>query len=160
MRILAMAGGIAGAVALSQFPEFSQQYIQRLSGAVDELRGVTFAFDTAARVGGYSREEALEELRGNDFGDQFSDDMKARLYRYDRLNADYQALAPAAPMQRLARFYHMRDPDLVSRTWDDFKPAVPVTVEGLTFAGIGFVAGWLMVSLLVGVLMRPLRRFA
>ena len=59
MRILALAGGIAGAVALSQFPEFSQQYVQRLSGAVDELRAVTFAFDTAAKVGGLSREEAL-----------------------------------------------------------------------------------------------------
>ena len=29
---------IAGAIALSQFPEFSQQYLQRLAGAVDELR--------------------------------------------------------------------------------------------------------------------------
>jgi len=43
MRILATAGGIAGAVALSQFPEFSQQYVQRLSGATDELRAVTVA---------------------------------------------------------------------------------------------------------------------
>lgn len=160
MRILAMAGGIAGAVALSQFPEFSQQYIQRLSGAVDELRAVTLAFDTAARVGGLSRDEALVQLRGSGFGDQFSDDMRESLYRYDRLNADYQALAPAAPMQRLARFYHIRDPDLVRRTWDDFKPAVPITIEGLSFAAIGFVSGWLMVSLVLGLLMRPLRRFA
>lgn len=152
MRILAMAGGLAGAVALSQFPEFSQQYVQRLSGAVDELRTVTLAFDTAARVGGLSREAALDELRGTGFGDRFSDDMRTRLIRYDRLNADYQALAEAAPLERLGRFWHFRDPQLAQRTWDDFRPAVPVTGEGLTFAGIGFAGGWLLVSLVLAAL--------
>ena len=160
MRILALAGGIAGAVALSQFPEFSQQYVQRLSGAADELRAVTFAFDTAARVGGFTREEALGELRGTGFGDQFSDDMRTRIYRYERLNADYQALASAQPLQRLARVWRIRDPELVQRTWDDFQPAVPVTSEGLIFAGIGYAGGWLLVTLVLGLLFgrRRLRR--
>lgn len=158
MRILAAAGGIAGAVALSQFPEFSQQYVQRLSGAVDELRAVTVLFDTAARVGGLSRDEALSELRGTGFGDQFSDDMRSRIYRYERLNADYQALAGAAPLQRLARAWRFRDPDLVERTWDDFQPAVPVTSEGLVFAGIGYAGGWLLVSLVLGALFGRRRR--
>lgn len=152
MRILATAGAIAGAVALSQFPEFSQQYVQRLSGAVDELRAVTIAFDTAARVGGLSREEALAQLKGTGFGDQFSDDMRTRIYRYERLNADYQALAGAAPLQRLARAWRFRDPELARRTWDDFRPAVPVTSEGLVFAGIGYAGGWLLVTLVLGAL--------
>ena len=152
MRILALAGGIVGAVALSQFPEFSQQYIQRLSGAADELRAVTLAFDTAAKVGGLTREEAFEELQGTSFGDRFSDDMRTRIYRYERLNADYQALASAQPLERLVQAWRIRDPELVSRTWDDFKPAVPVTSEGLIFAGIGFAAGWGVVSLVLGLL--------
>ncbi len=160
MRILALAGGIAGAVALSQFPEFSQQYIQRLSGAADELRAVTIAFDTAARVGGLTREEALGELQGTRFGDQFSGDMRTRIYRYERLNADYQALASAAPLQRLARAWRFRDPELAQRTWDDFQPAVPVASEGLIFAGIGYAGGWLLVTLVLGLLFgrRRLRR--
>ncbi len=153
MRILAMAGGIAGAVALSQFPEFSQQYIQRLSGATDELRAVAIAFDTAAKVGGLSRDEALDELRGTGFGDRFSDDMRDRIYRYERLNADYQALAGAQPLQRLARAWRIRDPELVRRTWDDFRPAVPVTSEGLIFAGIGYAGGWALVSLVLALLL-------
>ena len=160
MRILALAGGIAGAVALSQFPEFSQQYVQRLSGAADELRAVTIAFDTTARVAGLSREAALDKMGGSDFQDRLRDDMRARIYRYERLNADYQALASAAPLQRLSRAWRLRDRDLVTRTWDDFKPAVPVTVEGLTFAGLGFAAGWLLVTLVLALLMRPLRRLA
>lgn len=160
MRILALAGGIAGAVALSQFPEFSQQYVQRLSGAVDELRAVTFAFDTTARVAGLSREEAFDKMGGSDFSDSLRDDMRARIYRYERLNADYQALAAAAPLERLARFYRFRDPDLARRTWDDYQPAVPVSAEGLTSAGIGFAGGWVLVSLFLALLLRPLRRFA
>jgi len=160
MRTLAMAGGLAGAVALSQYPEFSQQYVQRLSGAVDELRGVTLAFDTAARVAGMSREEAFDAMGDGRFQTSLRDDMRSRIYRYERLNADYQALAGAAPLERLARFYRIRDPELVQRTWDDYKPAVPVTSEGLISAGIGFAAGWVLVSLLVGLLLRPMRRFA
>ena len=156
MRILALAGGIAGAVALSQFPEFSQQYVQRLSGAVDELRAVTFAFDTAAKVGGLSREEALTELQGTGFGDRFSGDMRDRIARFERLDADYDALAQAEPLQRLARFWHIRDPELVSRTWDDFQPAVPVSTEGAVFAGLGYGAGWLVVTLVLGALFRGL----
>jgi len=32
LRAVTFAGGLAGAVGLSQFPEFSQQYTQRLAG--------------------------------------------------------------------------------------------------------------------------------
>ncbi len=160
VRILAMAGGIAGAVALSQFPEFSQQYVQRLSGAVDELRGVTLAFDTSARVAGMSRNEALAQLHGGSFQDSLREDLRMRLTRYDRLNADYQALAGALPLERLARFYHIRDRELVRRTYDAYQPAVPVSSEGLVFAGIGYAGGWLVVSLLLGAVFRPRRRFA
>jgi Protein of unknown function (DUF2937) len=160
MRILALAGGIAGAVALSQFPEFSQQYVQRLSGAVDELRAVTIAFDTTARIAGMSREEAFEAMGEGEFQVRLRDDMRSRIYRYERLNADYQALAGAAPLQRLARAYRIRDTELVQRTWDDYKPAVPVTSEGAISAAIGFAAGWGLVAFLLSLLMRPLRRFA
>ncbi|MBU0778826.1 MAG: DUF2937 family protein, partial [Alphaproteobacteria bacterium] len=34
IRALALIGGLAGGAALSQYPEFSQQYLQRLAGQV------------------------------------------------------------------------------------------------------------------------------
>ena len=37
LRALTLAAGLTGAAGASQFPEFSQQYVQRLGGAVDEL---------------------------------------------------------------------------------------------------------------------------
>jgi len=155
-----MAGGIAGAVALSQFPEFSQQYMQRLSGAVDELRAVTVAFDLTASLSGLSRDEALAQIRGSQFQDDLRENLSASMTRYDRLNADYQALAGNDPLARLASAWRFRDVELARRTWEEFRPAVPVTSDGLICAGIGYGGGWLLVSLILGLLMRPLRRFA
>jgi hypothetical protein len=37
-RSLSLLGGLGLGLALSQFPEYAQQYTQRLGGAVDELR--------------------------------------------------------------------------------------------------------------------------
>ena len=153
-----MAGGIAGAVALSQFPEFSQQYLQRLSGAVDELRLVTAAFDLTARASGLSREAALAEIGGTAFTDDLRANMAANFDRYERLEVDYNALSGVDPLSRLARFWHFRDVDLARRTWDDFRPAMPVTMDGLIFAGIGFGAGWALIAGLLGLLARPFRR--
>ncbi len=159
IRAFAMAGGIAGAVALSQFPEFSQQYMQRLSGAVDELRLVTADFDRSARVAGLSREEALAQIGGTRFMDDLRVSMAASLRRHDRLEADYRALAGLEPLGRLARLWHFRDIELARRTWEEFRPALPVTGDGLVFAGIGFGAGWALVSLLLVALARPFRRW-
>ena len=45
---MTMAFGLAGALTLSQAPEFAQQYRQRLGGALDELRRVVADFDADA----------------------------------------------------------------------------------------------------------------
>lgn len=160
IRLLTMAGAVSGAVSLSQFPEFSQQYLQRLSGAVDELRAVTVAFDLTASVSGLSREAALAKIGGSQFEDDLRNDIKANIDRYERLNADYQTLAGADPLERLAAAWRFRDLELAQRTWDDFRPAVPVTTDGLICAGIGFAGGWVLLSLVFGLLKRPFRRWA
>ncbi|MAM63077.1 DUF2937 family protein [Maritimibacter sp. UBA3975] len=160
MRVLALAGGLAGAVSLSQFPEFSQQYVQRLSGAVDELRAVTVVFDGAASAAGLTREEALREMQSGNSGlvASVGSGIGDRIGRYERLSADYEALAPVTPVKRLANFWRFRDRELVERTWSHYQPAVPVTVDGALTAGIGFVAGWSIIAGLLALLLRPFRR--
>ncbi len=153
-----MAGGIAGAVAFSQFPQFSQQYLQRLAGAVDELRAVTVAFDLTARVSGLSRNEALAQIGGSEFQDNLRRNMTANINRYERLDADYQVLSRSEPLARLVQVWRFRDVELARRTWEDFRPAMPVTTDGLIFAGIGFAGGWLLVSLLLGLILGRFRR--
>ena len=38
-RALSVLGGLALGFGFAQFPEYAQQYEQRLGGAVDEVRG-------------------------------------------------------------------------------------------------------------------------
>ncbi|HYF53958.1 MAG TPA: DUF2937 family protein, partial [Salinarimonas sp.] len=64
-RIVAFGLGLAGAVCLSQGPEYAQQYRQRLGGAIDELRTIVKRFDADARAVGESREGALGRLAAN-----------------------------------------------------------------------------------------------
>ncbi|HHI70472.1 MAG TPA: DUF2937 family protein [Rhodobacteraceae bacterium] len=158
IRTLTMAGGIAGAVALSQFPEFSQQYMQRMSGAVDELRGVVVAFDLTATASGLTRQEALNRMQGDDFQEGLRDTIETSINRYESLSTNLTALRSATPLERLGQFYRFSDTDLAQRTWQDFKPAVPVTTDGLIAAGIGFLIGWLGLGLLFAGLRRAFRR--
>ncbi|MEL7345872.1 MAG: DUF2937 family protein, partial [Pseudomonadota bacterium] len=83
LRILALAGGLAGAAGMSQFPEYSQQYTQRLAGAVDELSTVVADFDASALASGLTRQEALAQLSGTEFLDRRQADMTRTLTRYD-----------------------------------------------------------------------------
>lgn len=160
IRTLAMIGGLAGAVALSQFPEFTQQYMQRLSGARTELKVITAGFDLTAKAAGYTREQALDKMSGSDFQNDLRDQMQDNFKRYERLDASYVALKGTEPLMRLTKLWHFRDVDLVERTWDEYRPAVPVTADGILCAGIGFVGGWLLVSMLLGAFLRPFRKLA
>lgn len=154
---LALAGGIAGAVALSQFPEFSQQYLQRLAGQVDALTRVEADFDRTATQAGYTRDQALAELSGAGFIGAQGDMMRTTFARLDGLSADLAALRGAGVVQRLTMPHHLADPELLQATWGDFKPAVPVTVDGAISAALGYGLGWGLVVLLLGL---PRRLFA
>lgn len=157
-RILAMIAGICGAIGLSQFPEFSQQYVQRLSGAVDELRVVVLSFDAGAAAAGLTREEALTQLSGTPLQDSLRKTIGESVTRYERLNANLTALSDKDALSRLTQVWRFADKDLAERTWAAFRPAVPVTWDGAICAGIGFVGGWLALSLVLGLILRPFRR--
>lgn len=141
-RKLALVGGIAGAVALSQFPEFSQQYLQRLAGQVDALGQVQTDFDATATKAGYTRDQALAELSGAGFVGAQGDLMRNTFARLDRLTGDLALLRNAAPLERLVMPHRLADPELLRATWADYKPAVPVTSEGFIAAAIGYALGW------------------
>jgi len=160
MRVLALVAGLAGAMALSQFPEFSQQYLQRLGGQADALRAVATAFDASASAAGLTREAALADLSSGTFQVAHQADMRETLARADRVGSDLALLRAASPLERLALPQRFRDVETLQATWADFRPAVPVTAEGLISAGIGFVAGYGLMSALVALLRAPFRRRA
>jgi hypothetical protein len=160
MRVLALVAGLAGAVALSQFPEFSQQYLQRLGGQADALTAVATAFDASAIAAGLTREAALNNLSAGTFQVAHQADMRETLARADRVGSDLALLRAASPLERLALPQRFRDVETLQATWADFRPAVPVTADGMISAGIGFLLGYGLMVGLIALILAPFRRRA
>ncbi|MFC3631728.1 DUF2937 family protein [Paracoccus angustae] len=144
---LRLAAAVCLAAALSQFPAFSDQYVQRLGGQVDALSRVAAEFDASARAAGLTRNEALADLSGSAFRDTHQANMRAVFARLDRARADLQMLRLAGPLERMLLPHRLRDPETLAATWGDFRPAVPVTAAGLGAAGIGLALGWCLAAL-------------
>ena len=159
-RIIAGVGGLGLAVALSQFPEYAQQYTQRLGGAVDELRVVTEDFDRAAIAGGLDRQQALQryEASSDTFLAGRGTSMANTFTRYEQLSATLERIQGADAVERFQLLPAFLDTDIGIRTIENYKPAVPVTMEGILYAGGGFVLGYLVLSGLWRFLALPFRR--
>lgn len=157
-RILAILGGVGGAVTLSQFPEFSQQYLQRLAGKVDALTEVAVAFDATATRNDLTREQALVAMTGSAFLVDQQMDMRLTLTRQSQLADNLVKLRAANPLERMTMPQRFGDLETLQATFADFKPAVPATTEGAITAGLGYVGGWAGVGLLGRLLRMPFRR--
>ena len=158
-RIMVLAGGLSGAAGLSQYPEFSQQYLQRLAGQVDALTQVEVAFDASAARAGLDREGALAALGTVGFSGRHAEDMRATFTRAERLRSDLALLRQAGVYERLMLPHRMADPTLLRDTWADFAPALPLTLAGAVCAGLGFLGGWITMGGLLALLAWPFRRW-
>jgi hypothetical protein len=162
VRVAAFALGLLGAVTASQAPEFAQQYRQRLGGAIDELHRIVERFDADAQANGESRESAIARLRTNadDLASRQGAAMQGHVERLARLEAQRQAIAETGPFSQLGLILRDGDTDLVAATFQDFKPAMPVTEEGFLSAAGGFVLAWGGLLLLASFLrsLRPRRK--
>ncbi len=158
LRSMVFAGGLAGAAATSQFPEFSQQYLQRLGGAVDALGEVVADFDASASASNLSRDQALAQMQGTPFLERRNADMARSIVRYEQLSSDLETLQGQGPFMRAYNGTRFTDPEIAQAAWEAYQPAVPVNFAGLTFAGVGFVLGSLALSLVLGLLRMPFRR--
>lgn len=147
-RMIAGIGGVGLAMVLSQFPEYAQQYTQRLGGAVDELRIITEDFDRAAIAGGLDRQAALQRYNASndDFLAGRGTSMTATFQRYEQLSTTLTRIEDAGPVERFQALPAYLDTDIGRRTLENYRPAIPVTMEGILYAGAGFVLGYLVLS--------------
>jgi hypothetical protein len=150
LRTAAIALGLLGAFLASQLPEFTQQYRQRLGGAIDELKAIVARFDSDAATNAISRSDALAKLTqsGDRLVRQRGEDAQANIERLDDLETQRQDMETLGPLARVTYFLHSADKGLTSATIRDYQPAVPTTSEGLLTAIIGFIAGWGVVQAL------------
>ncbi|WP_299687557.1 DUF2937 family protein [uncultured Tateyamaria sp.] len=162
LRAMALAGGLMGGAVASQFPEFSQQYTQRLGGAVDALAEVVADFDASAQAEGLSREAALDQMVGTDFIERRQTDMRRTFARHARLSADLQTLQGAGPFMRAYHAQRFSDREVARAAFDAYQPALPLSFEGVVFAAAGFFAGlaamWAVLRLICWPFGRARRR--
>lgn len=151
LKRLAFALSLVCAALSSQAPEFAQQYRQRLGGAIDELRAIVAQFDADAKGEKLTREEALTRLQANAdaLASKRAVAMRETIAREERLGRQLQSFADAGPFQRIGAMLSDVDADIARRAWQVFEPAVPLTVEGLVAALIGFVLGGGLLRLLI-----------
>lgn len=155
IRVLCLVAGLTGAVGASQAPEFSQQYLQRLAGQVDELTRLAEAFDQTALAEGLGREEMLQAMAATPLVAGQSTMWRSTFARHARLSENLTVLRAATPVERLTLPHRMADPETLQAVWSDFKPAVPVSVAGAASAGAGFIVGWAAILALFAFLAMP-----
>ena len=80
--------------------------------------------------------------------------MRADIDRHAQLSEALAALEGAGPFMRARLAAYMADGDVAQQALEVFKPAVPVTMEGATFAGAGFLGGWAVIGVLFAFLRR------
>ena len=158
VRSLVLIAGLLGGATASQVPEFSQQYRQRLGGAVDALSQVVADFDASAQAEGLSRDDALAQMHGTPFLDRRQADMTRTFARYTQLQADAAALEGAGPFMRAYHVARSADADVASAALDTFEPAVPLSLVGGIFALAGFLSGLLAGWMVCKILFWPFRR--
>jgi len=158
LRSVVLAGGLCGAAASSQFPEYSQQYLQRLGGAVDALGQVVADFDASAAASNLSREAALAQMQGTPFLERRGADMARSISRHAQLSDDLAVLQGQGPFMRAYNAARFTDTEIAQAAWQVYQPALPINFAGLIFAAVGFVMGGLGMGLIIGLLRAPFRR--
>ncbi len=158
IRALCLIGGLTGAASLSQLPEFSQQYIQRLGGQVDELTRLAKDFDDTALADGLGREEMLQAMAAAPLVENQEVMWRRTFARHARLSENLMILRDATPMARLMLPHRMADAATLNAVWNDFTPAVPLSGAGAASAGTGFLGGWASLAAMFALISLPFRR--
>lgn len=141
---------LCSALLCSQAPEFAQQYRQRLGGAVDELRTVVDDFDQDAGKQNLSREQALEKLTTaqQDFVQSRGVSMTKTIDRFTGLTQQQKQFNSVNPALRPIALFSTFDKTTLQGTWQDYQPALPLTLFGLLWTVMGGLFGWVTILLI------------
>jgi Protein of unknown function (DUF2937) len=154
---------VVGAVLFSQAPEFMQQYLQRLEGHLDEARLAVDRFKQVAAQSGMTLDQLASAASENTNAavGKLGSVVGESLARADALAASDAALRAASPLERPFVFLAHLDWGIARSTFSIYRPAVPTTMEGAVYSGIGIVAILCLYHLAVkGPIVRRMRRSA
>lgn len=147
-RIANGLAAIVGAGFASQFPEFYQQYLQRLGGRLDQALVQEARIFEAAQGQGLSVPDYVQRFL--DSGDPVfraeGQLLQETLKDAETLRAALVELVNASPLARPFTFAENVDSGLFQATLEAYVPAMPVSVEGFAYAAIGMLLGLLTLA--------------
>lgn len=148
---------VLGAVCAAQAPEFFQQYLQRLGGALGFARDQLAAFEAAAKAAGKPWAQFVADTTANaDPGlAKLGTTMADTAERVHELTTAQTALLDASVWNRPWAFLRHLEVGIAHDTAAVFKPAVPTTAEGVVYAAVGIAIAFGLWHLLIRL---PLRR--
>ena len=146
VRRFALAIGLLFAALGTQWPEFSQQYRQRLGGALDEVTRALAAFDADAAAQSLTPDDALKRLADNPdpLAKARADAVREDLARKQRDSDALTAMKQAGPLERLVVMARDFDPQVATGAYQAYEPAVPLGKEGWIVGIVCFAIGWLV----------------
>ena len=101
---------------------------------------IVAAFDKDAQAQGLQRDVALERLSRNPdpLAVKRGERMETTINRHTRLERQREALESSGPVYRMVAFARDFDGEVAEGAYEDFEPAVPLTLEGVLSAVFGF----------------------
>jgi predicted nucleic acid-binding protein len=126
--------GAGGGMGLSQAPAFTQAYLQRLGGHLDEARRTLDLVERGILVPELTETERAQAVQG------FSE-------RVTELEAIYASIADASPLMQPVLMLRHGDSEIATRAWEAFTPAVPIDAASLIWTGVGVLAALLLYEL-------------
>ena len=131
--MLAFGGGSV----TSQFPEFYQQYAQRLGGHLDQAKLRLDEIAADAQTKGLTVEAYIQSFLDSEPHRLEGQRMQESFITVDRLTQAEEALKDASILEQPATFASYFDPALAEAVGAAFKPALPLTIEGIIYAITG-----------------------
>lgn len=121
-------------MGLSQAPAFTQAYLQRLGGHIDEARRTLNLIE---------RGELLERLGPDDRAVAVAE-FSARLAE---LEWAYRSIIDSPAMLQPMMMLRHAEASIAGRAWDSFTPAIPVDPPSLVYTGLGVVLALIIYEL-------------
>lgn len=151
VRLLDRLFAVAGAFLLSQFPQFLQQYSQRLAGHLAEINRHVSLIQENVALSGRSLQEYIHKFLSFSDGDVSRQGslMEQVIERQHQLSDAYIALQQATPFTRPFAFLAHFQTEVVKGTMVDFQPGFSFSAESCIYALIGMLIGYCFWSAIV-----------
>ena len=147
LSLVDRAFSVMGAVAFAQFPQFLQQYVQRMGGHLSELEGQVGFMRKSAEASSVTLQEYIQKFTESQLDPIFSRQgviMQNMVDRYNHLSLTLNSLQEANLYKKPLIFITHLNKDIIHETWSTYQPGIPTTLEGLAYAAVGMIFGTLL----------------